>query len=393
MASVSGSYEGCELSRRTLIMSRLALPHTIPVWDLPVRLFHWSLVATVATAAATGFLFPANWLNIHIWAGGAVGALILARLVWGVTGSTYARFGNFDLAPSSVFAHLREIRDGQSHRTGGHNPLGSWMVLVLLLTLSGIVLTGLAVLGGMFKQGPGKAAFTYAFGRLAREPHELLAWALLLLVAAHVAGVVFETLRSKENLARAMVTGRKEVGFVPARKAYVAHKGLALSVIAAGGFALVLAGLQFNALPPRGVAAVAADPLWQAQCSDCHAPFHPTLLPAESWRKMMADLSDHFGEDASLPADAVQAITAYLVAHSAETSDSFAANAFRRVDPAKPLEITSAPFWVWRHHSIPAAVFAAPKIKAKQNCAACHGDAASGTFAPQSISIPQETTQ
>ena len=72
----------------------------VRVWDLPVRLFHWALLACVAAAAVTGFLFPANWLSVHIWAGAGVGALILARLVWGVTGSTYARFANFTLSPA-----------------------------------------------------------------------------------------------------------------------------------------------------------------------------------------------------------------------------------------------------------------------------------------------------
>jgi cytochrome b len=366
---------------------------TAPVWDLPVRLFHWGLVACVVTAAATGFLFPANWLSLHVWAGAGVGALILARLVWGVTGSTYARFANFTLAPAAVLAHLKDISSGRVHREGGHNPLGAWMVVALLLMLSGIVVSGLLMLGGMFKQGPGKGFLSFALGDFAREPHEILAWLLLALVAAHIAGMAFESRRSGENLARAMVTGRKAEGFVPAPKAYVARNGLALAVVVAGGALLAVAGFFATTLPPRGVPQMVADATWKTECGDCHMAFHPTLLPAQSWNEILAHLDDHFGEDASLPAEKVAKISAFLAANSAETSDSFAANRFRRISAERPLEITATPFWVRRHGDIAEAVFKAAPVNSKQNCAACHADAGSGSFAPQAISIPQETSK
>jgi cytochrome b len=365
----------------------------VRVWDLPVRLFHWALLACVAAAAVTGFLFPANWLSVHIWAGAGVGALILARLVWGVTGSTYARFANFTLSPAAIISHVKDIAAGRVHREGGHNPLGAWMVVSLLGVLLALVASGAVLLGGMFKQGPGKGFLTFATGDLMREPHELLAWALLALVAAHVAGVVFESRRSGENLARAMVTGDKADGFVPAARAFTARRGLAAALVGIGGAALMWAGLTANALPPKGVPQVVADGTWQKECGDCHMAFHPTLLPSASWARIMTSLDDHFGEDASLPADKVTAIAAFLAANSAETSDSFAANRLRRVSAERPLEITQTPFWTRRHSEIAEAVFKAAPVNSRQNCAACHGDAASGTFAPQSISIPKETTK
>lgn len=361
-----------------------------PVWDIPVRLFHWSLVATVATAAATGFLFPANWLTVHVVGGGVAGALILARIVWGFTGSTYARFSNFTLSPVAVINHLKEIGRGEVHREGGHNPLGSWMVVTLMAVLLGLVGRGFAVLGGMFKQGPGKSFFSFATGSLVREPHELLAWILLLLVAGHLAGVIFESVRSRENLARALVTGRKAAGFIPARRQFRSNGIVALAAVLLGGAALLWGGFSASALPPSGVPQMTADATWQKECGDCHVPFHPTLLPAQSWEMVMDTLDDHFGEDASLPQDKVAAIKAFLVANAAETSDTLAANRFRKVSTDHPLEITGTPFWTWHHRDIADAVFTSSAVKARQNCAACHADAATGTFAPQSISIPQE---
>ena len=365
----------------------------VPVWDLPVRLFHWALVACVTVAVATGLFFPANWLSVHVWAGASIGGLILARLVWGLTGSTYARFANFTLSPSAVITHLRDIQSGRVHREGGHNALGAWMVVTLLVTLSLILLTGALMLGGAFKQGPGKGFISFATGDLMREPHELLAYALLAFVAAHIAGMAFESRRSGENLAKAMVTGRKVAGFVPATRSFSARAGLAAAMMGLAGAGVVGAVVFANALPPKGVRAVAVDAGWKTDCGDCHMAFHPTLLPAQSWTKLMSSLDDHFGEDASLPAGKVAAITAFLTANSAENSDSFAANRFRRVDAERPLEITATPFWTHRHSELADAVFKAPPVNSKQNCAACHGDAETGTFAPQQISIPQETKQ
>lgn len=365
----------------------------VSVWDLPVRLFHWGLLACVAVAGLTGFFFPPNLLDVHVWAGAGVGALILLRLLWGVMGSTYSRFSNFTLSPRSVLHHLKEIRSGHAQRWGGHNPLGGWMVVALLLTLSGIVLSGLAVLGGMFKQGPGKGFLSFSLGELMREPHELLAFLLVALVAAHIGGVIFESRRSAENLARAMVTGKKRGGFVPARRVFSAKPGLAASVAVVGLSAMAAAVQHLAAEAPFGVPAFTANETWKKECGDCHMAFHPTLLPAQSWAQIMSSLDDHFGEDASFPDVKVKEIAAFLAANAVETSDSFAANRFRRVNAERPLEITASPFWVRRHDDIGDVVFKAEPIKAKQNCAACHGDADVGAFAPQNISIPKEMTK
>jgi cytochrome b len=371
----------------------LAIPDRrslLPVWDFGVRLFHWLLVVGVAVAAVTGFLMSTNWLTWHITAGSIIGTLIIARLIWGMTGSTYSRFSNFTLSPSAVIEHLQDIRHKRIHREGGHNALGSWMVVALLIILSGLTLTGLTVLGGMFKQGPGKSLFSFANGRFLREPHQWLAWILLALVAAHIAGVIFESLRSQENLAASMITGNKRQGFAPARHAFTKQGLAAMSAAIIAAIALTTSTLYLNAAPPKGIQVIAVNASWKEECSACHANFHPTLLPAKSWELVMHDLSNHFGEDASISGDKTNEILAFLTANSAETSDSFPANVFRNVAADHPMEITQTQFWKRRHSGISDATFALQKIKAKQNCAACHSDAESGNFAPQNILIPQE---
>ena len=75
---------------------------SIRVWDIGVRIFHWTLLAAVMVAAATGFFAPRNWLNLHIAAGVAIAALVIFRLVWGFTGTTYARFASFAVSPRQL---------------------------------------------------------------------------------------------------------------------------------------------------------------------------------------------------------------------------------------------------------------------------------------------------
>lgn len=365
----------------------------VKIWDLPVRLFHWLLVASIVVAAVTGWLLPASWLQFHLIAGTVIGCLVLWRIVWGFTGTRYSRFRSFAFSPRATIAHLEDLVEGKVQREAGHNPLGALMVFALLVSNSTIVLTGVAVLGGQFKQGPLKAFVSFAGAMTYREIHSAVAIALLVLIGGHLAGVIFESRRTRENLATAMVTGKKRGGFAHEAPMAQARTGLAISFSAALAVLLIPGAYALTGLSPVGVAALPKNATWETECSSCHMAFHPSLLPAKSWAAIMAGLNEHFGEDASLGATASKEITDYLVNHSAETWDSMAANRLRNVDPARPLEITATRFWLRMHNDIAPAVFSSKVVGAKQNCSACHQDAASGMFAPQAILIPQEKSQ
>lgn len=373
--------------------SQTGLP-SVRIWDVPVRLFHWLLVLCIAVAAVTGFLLNVTWLQYHIVAGTAAGILVLARLVWGFTGTSYSRFSSYTLRPSQVFEHVKHIREGIIQRDAGHNPLGAWMVIGLMLVILLIVVSGFVVLGGQMKQGPLKAFLSFAEGSSLRDVHQLAAIGLLVMVGAHISGALFESWRSRENLPRAMVTGMKRPGFAHEARPIASKPIVALLGVSALAALIVPASAKLIALPPFGIHAIAPDATWKEECSSCHMAFPPSLLPAASWKGIMANLSDHFGEDASLDANKVNAITDFLVANAAETQDSLPANRLRRLDPARPLEITATPFWKRMHGEIPDAVFTQKSIGARQNCAACHGDAeTTAMFAPQMISVPKEKKQ
>jgi cytochrome b len=318
-------------------------------------------------------------------------ALALFRLVWGVFGSEHSTLVSLVRTARGARDHLREVLLLRPSRHLGHTPLGALMIFLLLGLLVALTTTGLLVLGGEEKQGPLAGVTSYAIGAGAKEAHEVLATALLVLVGGHVLGVLGESLLTGENLLRAMITGTKHLppdvplpAPRPARPLAAAITTAAL----AGGLALALVYLA--RLPPRGVRPLAQSPAYAEECGACHDPYHPSLLPAPSWQAVMAGLEDHFGEDASFDRQREKEIADWLAANAAETWDTEVANRFRAVDPAQPSRITAAPYWRRKHAEIPEAVLARASIRTKAHCSACHRDAATGRFDDQAIAIPKE---
>jgi cytochrome b len=362
---------------------------SLRVWDIGVRSFHWLLVLAVLMAALTGFILGPTALAWHLGAGVAVMFAVAWRVIWGLLGSTYARFASFAYRPAAVLVHLQDLRHGRRHRHLGHNPLGAMMVFALLAVLPAIGLTGALALGGMLKQGPLRAFLWYATGRQAFDLHNLLAILLLAMIAAHLAGVAFESWRGRENLVAAMLTGDKPVhppaaSAPPAR----AHTRAALAIMLAVLGASTAAIAALSALPGRLVPPVALDPVFAEQCGACHLAFPPSLAPASTWDGILANLRHHFGADATLSAEQIAWIRDWLNANAADRWDTLPAHLLGIQAADGSLRITNTPGWRQRHRNIAAAVFAAKPIYRRSNCAACHADATTGRFAPQDIAIP-----
>jgi len=168
------------------------VPPDLNVWDPVVRLIHWSMVASVSIA----------WLvtegRIHEAAGHALLALMAFRILWGLVGPQRARFSSFVHTPRSVLQYARQLWAGREPRHIGHNPLGGWMIVALLAN-------------GIAASLSGWLYTTDAFWGIAwvERVHIFLAYLLLALVGCHVAGVIFTSIRQRENLVAAMFHGRK----------------------------------------------------------------------------------------------------------------------------------------------------------------------------------------
>ncbi len=369
--------------------SATASRSVVRVWDVGVRAFHWGLFAAVAVAALTGFVIGRTALAWHLAAGLMVTAAVAWRVVWGLLGPTYARFGSFAYRPADVVAHVRDMLAGRHRRYLGHNPLGAMMVFALLGALTAIVLAGTLALGGMLKQGPLRAFLSYDTGRLALGVHKALAILLLVMVGAHLAGVAFESWRGRENLVGAMLHGDKPRDPpadsrtpVPARPRLAV--AIVLAVLLAGG-----AGIAALAdLPAAGVPPAALDPIYAEQCGACHLAFPPSLAPAATWDRILADLQHHFGADATLSAEQVAHLRGWLDASAAGHWDSLPSHLLRVPAADGSLRITDTPGWRRMHRHIPPAVFAAKPVYRRSACEACHEDAESGRFVPQRITMP-----
>jgi cytochrome b len=361
----------------------------ILVWDLPTRLFHWLLVASVTFALLTGFLAPKWWVGRHIWAGYAIGALLIFRAIWAAHGSHYSRLGSFLYSPRQAIQHLRAMQRGRPPHFLGHNPAGAMMIFALIAILFLIVATGMLVQGGSIKQGPFAGFVSFALGENLRGLHQLLAFLLLGLIAAHLAGVLAGSWLFKERLVGAMIDGEKPVVSAEDALPHAASRPVAAILwlgAVGGGFALALVSL--SRVPALGLPAMPADPVMVEECGACHHSFHPSLLPRASWAAMMADLGNHFGDDATLSAAKRDEIAAYLERYAAEAWDTNAARRFLAVSADQPQRITATPGWLRLHRRLDPSIFHRPTVKAKSNCIGCHLDADSGRFDPQAISLP-----
>lgn len=170
------------------------------VWDLPLRLFHWLLVLGVTGAIATG-LAGGNWMSWHADLGVLVAGLLVFRLVWGLLGSTYARWSTIVRAPFSLRSYLR----GQWQQPG-HNPLGSLSVLAMIALLIAQTVTGLLAYDDIALRGPLARLVDTDTSLWLTDIHRLLKNLLILLIVLHIAAIITYQLRGKK-LVQAMLHG------------------------------------------------------------------------------------------------------------------------------------------------------------------------------------------
>jgi cytochrome b len=175
------------------------------VWDPFVRLFHWTLVGAFTVA----YLTEDDLLQVHVWAGYTVGALVVARVVWGFIGPEHARFSDFIYAPLETLRYMRDLLLLRAERHLGHSPGGGVMIVLLLVFLTATVVTGVVVYGGDQQAGPLAGMVTKDTGEAMEEVHELFANITLALVLAHIAAVILASIVFRENLVLAMITGHK----------------------------------------------------------------------------------------------------------------------------------------------------------------------------------------
>jgi cytochrome b len=186
----------------------------VRIWDLPTRLFHWSLAALVTFSIVTAKL-GGLWLDWHMRSGYAILALLVFRLLWGIAGSRYARLAHFVRGPQVVLEYLRGRHPDVK---AGHNPLGALSVVAILAVLLLQASTGLFTNDGSFTEGPLAKLVSSATGERLSTLHRWGEWAIYALIALHLAAVLFYLLVRRDNLIAPMISGdRRGIDAHPAR--------------------------------------------------------------------------------------------------------------------------------------------------------------------------------
>jgi cytochrome b len=208
----------------------ISTAHTTRVWDLPTRVFHWSLALCIVGLFITVNL-GGNWMQWHFRFGYAVFTLLLFRIVWGFIGGRWSRFANFIYAPSTVVAYFKGL--GKPEHSVGHNPMGAASVYALLGFLLLQVASGLFSDDDIAFQGPLAKLVSNARVSLATWYHkEVGSNVLIALMVLHVAAILFYLYKKKENLIRPMLHGDKHLAQpVKASRDDGASRAVALGVL------------------------------------------------------------------------------------------------------------------------------------------------------------------
>ena len=178
------------------------------VWDLPVRVFHWTLVAAIVGAFVTNRL-GVSYFKYHVWFGYTVIVLVRIRIVWGFIGTRHAQFLPFICGPAATLRYVLGLIRGHEIRYAGHNPLGAWMVVTLLAALGIQALSGLFGNDEIFNVGPLYGYVSKEVSLQLTSLHRKLFYWIMAAAAIHILAVIAHYVFERRNLLHAMITGHK----------------------------------------------------------------------------------------------------------------------------------------------------------------------------------------
>jgi cytochrome b len=212
----------------------------VRVWDLPVRLFHWVLVALLLFQVVSGKV-GGRLIEWHLYCGYAVFVLVVFRVLWGFAGSSSARFASFLARPAAALRFGVRLLSRRAETYAGHNPLGGWMVVALLVSLALQVGTGLLSNDGIATDGPLAAFVSIEVSDRLTELHRWNFWVVVVLAAVHTAAALYHWLVLEEDLIAGMVTGERQLAASQAPAVFAGpwRAALVLGVALAAGWLVV----------------------------------------------------------------------------------------------------------------------------------------------------------
>ncbi|MET0280452.1 MAG: cytochrome b/b6 domain-containing protein [Steroidobacteraceae bacterium] len=223
------------------------------VWDLPLRLFHWVLVLSIAASWYTAenseeyISYGDNvisYTQIHFWLGYWALGLIIFRVIWGFVGPRHARFSHFLKGPGTVLGYAGKFLKRDSPPSIGHNPMGAWMVVLMLASIAAQAITGLFLLDNTeIYPAPFNPSVEPSTASKLGSFHHFNFNVLLWLIGLHVVAIVFYVFYKRQNLIGPMLTGRKHADLVPTEHGINGSqliKALIVALVAGGAVWLLL---------------------------------------------------------------------------------------------------------------------------------------------------------
>lgn len=342
------------------------------IWSFATRFSHLALILSFVLA----YVFSKfdDLIYFHAAFGVIFGAAVVFRIVWGFIGTKYSKFSDFKF--KGLISYFGSLL-GKKERFIGHNPASSIAITIILAigfvcVLSGLVLYGVDKNSGIF-------AFlydSYANLQFTKSIHELLANTLLFVAIIHICGALIDKFIHKNDSINSMITGYKLTQNDESIRANLAQKifcsvwilaiiVIFLYIFNKDNFILKSRDLHVNYRAQNAVFA--------KECGSCHMIYAPFLLPKKSWEIMMANLEDHFGDDASVDEKTNKEILNFLISNSAEQQGNKTAfNILKYAKNDQNIAITQNEYWIQKHRKIDEKIFLKSDIKSKANCAACH---------------------
>lgn len=332
------------------------------IWPFALRISHFLMIISFFGAYfSEGFM--------HAFFGSLFGMLVILRIIWGFIGTKYSRFKDFEL--KGLFAYLKNALKAKHQNFIGHNPASSLFTLLLLFASVFLVVLGYLASGS--EQGVGYFAFmleNYRSFAWIKGAHEMLANALLVVVCVHIFGAFLEQITSKGQAIKSMISGYKNSDEkVEFHKFHRLYSSIWLLLILLSVFYLLSPANTLFAPSLEPVDYKAQNASFAHECAQCHTLYAPFMQTSDKHEKIMANLENHFGDDASIDDETNKQILEFLCQNSAENSSSKWAIKFAKNDD---IAITSSPFWQKAHENIDKEIFKREKIKSKANCSACH---------------------
>jgi cytochrome b len=217
----------------------------VRIWDIPTRLFHWSLVVLIGISFYTGLSGGFVEMDYHMISGYCILSLVLFRILWGLFGGYYARFTTFVKGPGTIIRYLKNLstKTFNTKPYAGHNPLGALSIVFILLVLLTQTVTGMFANDDIMLEGPLVHLVSYDTSRMLTGIHKTNKWIIGAVVLIHLLAILFYQFYKKDRLIIPMITGRKLLSEPVAMKDSLPRElllgGVALAISASAVYVLI----------------------------------------------------------------------------------------------------------------------------------------------------------